>query len=205
MKIALMGANGPTGRELIHRALDAGDTVTALVRAEDKLADIRHERLVVHVGSPCTPAVLESILPGHDVVVSVLGPRWPTKTASAIYPDSADAIVAAMERTNVRRLLVTSSAQLFPAHGWLARMLQRLVPHIVRGARRMEARIQSAAIDWTIARTGFLNDGRSTNYRIGLHGLPDDAGAVSRAALATFLLSEARQAEHARRIVGLCG
>ena len=76
VNIVLLGANGGTGREVIVQALRAGDTVTALVRAEGKLTDLSHERLDVHVGSPCDPRVLEELLQfGQDVVISTLGPR----------------------------------------------------------------------------------------------------------------------------------
>ena len=142
MKIVLLGANGRTGREVLGRALSAGDTVTALVRAEDKLADVSHERLEVRVGSPCDPSVLEPLLPGHDVVVSVLGSRWPSKVASAIYPESAAAIVDAMQRSDVNRLLVTSSALLFPNDSLFVGALRWLVSSMVEEARRMEERIR---------------------------------------------------------------
>jgi uncharacterized protein YbjT (DUF2867 family) len=42
MNIILLGANGRTGRKVLSRALNAGDSVTALVRAEDRLADVTH-------------------------------------------------------------------------------------------------------------------------------------------------------------------
>lgn len=205
MKIVLLGANGRTGREVLGRALSAGDTVTALVRAENRLADVSHERLKVHVGSACDPGVLEPLLPGHDLVVSVLGPRWPSKAASAIYPESAAAIVCAMQRSDVNRLLVTSSALLFPDGGLLARVLQRVVPSIVEGARGMEEQICSSSLDWTVARTTFLTNGSATSYRHAAGTLPEGGGSVSRAAVASFLLTEAEQSSHPRQVVGLCG
>jgi putative NADH-flavin reductase len=205
MKIVLLGANGRTGRQVLDRALSAGDTVTALVRAKDRLADFSHERLKVRVGSPCDPSVLETLLPGHDVVVSVLGPRWPTKAASAIYSESAAAIVDAMQKSNVNRLLVTSSALLFPSNSLLVGALRRLVPNIVGEARRMEERIRSSSLDWTIARTGFLANGSVTRYRLAAGTLPEGGGSIPRAAVAHFLLTEAKQSSHLRQVVGLCG
>ncbi len=205
MRIALLGANGRTGREVLERALDAGDTVTALVRSADKLAGVAHPRLNVCVGSPCSAAVLEEVLPGHDVVVSVLGPRWPSKSAAAIYPDSATTIVEAMHRSGVKRLLVTSSALLFQAERFVDRMLRRLVPSIVTGAQQMEESIRNSSVDWTIARTSFLKDTDETDYRLGREALPQGCVAVSRSAVATFLLQEAKQRRHSREVVGLCG
>ena len=204
-KILLLGANGRTGRRLLDFALAAGDDVTALVRSEDRLAGVAHERLRVEVGSPCDPGVLAPKLRGHDVVVSVLGPRWPTRRAAAVYSDSAAALVEVMRDADVRRLLVTSSALLYPPNGWGVRALQGLVPRIVDGARQMEAQICASELDWTIVRTSFLNNHDDPAYRLGTDTLPEGGGAVSRAAVARFLLEEARYAEHRRAVVGLCG
>ncbi|MEM6996140.1 MAG: NAD(P)-binding oxidoreductase [Myxococcota bacterium] len=205
MKILLLGANGRTGREVMGRALESGDRVTALVRGEDRLADLHHDRLRVRVGNPCDPAFLEELLPGHDLVVSVLGPRWPSKAASAIYPDSAAALVDAMGRSDVRRLLVTSSALLFGRDTRLDRLLRWLVPSIVDGARQMEDRIRASGLQWTIARTGFLTNGTTTRYRQRDGALPEGAGSISRAAVARFLLAEAAAPSQAGQVVGLCG
>lgn len=205
MKIVLLGANGRTGRAVIGQALNAGDSVTALVRAEDRLADIRHERLGVRIGNACDPEVLAALMPGHDAVISALGPRRPWKAATAIYPDSASAIVAAMTGSDVKRLLVTSSALIYPADGLLVRLLKRLVENLVQQAERMEAQIRATDLDWTIVRTSFLTNKAVGPHRLGEGGLPERAGAISRASVARFLLAEAREANHVRKVVALCG
>lgn len=205
LHILLLGANGRTGRQLLERALAAGDSVTALVRGPDRLADVAHARLDVRVGDPCDSSVLAALLPGHDLVVSVLGPRWPSRRAAAVYPRSAAALVEAMEGSGVDRLLVTSSALLFRGGGVRDAMLRFLVPAIVDGAQRMEDRIRASSLDWTIARTGFLNDADDLAYRLGEDALPEGPGAVSRVAVASFLHDEARRPRYRNRIVGLCG
>ena len=204
MKIVLLGANGRTGRQVLGRALSAGETVTALVRGEDRLADLSHERLEVRVGSACDPRVLEPLLPGHDVVISTLGPRRPTRAATAIYSDSAASIVEAMQGSDVNRLLVTSSALFFPSDRLLDRVLRRLTPNVVREARRMEERIRSSSLDWTIARTGFLTNDGATSYRHAEGASPKGGGSISRAAVACFFLTEAQESTHLRQVVGLC-
>lgn len=204
MKIVLLGANGRTGRQVIRVALEAGHSVTALVRSKDKLADISHERLAVRVGDACDPKALAPLLPGQDVVISVLGPRWPTKTATAVYSKSAHAIVEAMQAGAVKRLIVTSSALHFPADSTFVRVLKRLVPNIVAQSGQMEERVCGSDLDWTIARLGFLDNKSDARYRLAVGALPKGGGAVSRAAVARFLVTEAEQADHMREIVGLC-
>jgi len=199
MKILLLGANGRTGRQLLIRALDAGDTVTAVVRGADRLSDVRHERLTVHTGSATDPEFLAPLVRGHDVVVSTLGPRRPTAAASAIYDESAAAIIDAMEGTEVKRLLVTSSALLFAKQSFFARILRVLVSKIVAGATRMEEQIRASDLDWTIVRTGFLTDDSSSAYRTS-----DCAGGtISRASVANFLRTEMERRSHSRKVVGL--
>jgi len=199
MKSLVLGANGRTGRQFIDRVLSAGGHVTAVVRGADRLADVHHPRLRVCVGDPCDPALLATVMPGHDVVVSALGPRRPTKSASAVYPDSASAIVEAMRVSGVTRLLVTSSAMLFPSRRFFDRMLRLLVPRIVAAARRMEDTIQSSGLDWTIARTGFLTDDADGTYRTS----DREGGTISRAGVANFLRREAEQGRHIGEVVGL--
>lgn len=205
MNIVLLGANGRTGRDVLGLALSAGDGVTALVRAESKLGEVSHERLEVRVGDACDPRVLEAILPGHDVVISTLGPRLPTKAATAVYSDSAASIVDAMQASGVHRLLVTSTTLLFPSAGLLDRLLRRLTSNVVREAGRMEERIRSSSLDWTIARVGFLTNGPATGYRHAAGASPEGGGSISRAAVARFLLAEARESAHVCQVVGLSG
>jgi putative NADH-flavin reductase len=205
MKIILLGANGRTGREVLSHALNAGDSVTALVRAEDRLADVTHSRLKVHVGNVFDPNVLKAIIPGHDVVISTLGPRMPTRDACAIYSGSATAIVEAMQECGTNRLLVTSTALLYPSDKLLDRILGSIARHNARNAGLMEETICESGLEWTIARMGFLNNKSSIDFRLAEGALPDRCGPISRAAVAHFLLTEAKQSHYVNKVVGLCG
>ncbi len=204
MKIILLGANGRTGREILKRALDAGDEITALVRAKDKLADISHPHLHIHIGSACDIKTLRRILPGHDVVISTLGPRTPTKAACRIYSESATAIINAMQGCGVSRLLVISTALLFPSEKVLDRILSFIARHNAHAAELMEKTIRDSGLDWTIARVGFLNSNSSIGFRKTEGKLPKGGNSISRSALAHFLLTEAKQSNHINKIVGLC-
>ena len=203
--VLLLGASGRTGRLVLRLALDGGHRVTALVRSEKRLADAPDSRLTKVVGEACDPATLRQLVPGHDVVVSTLGPRWPTRAAAAVYPDSAAAFVPAMEEAGVRRLLVTSSALLFEQRTCTAWLLRRAVPSVVHGAASMEAVVRRSDLDFTLVRTSFLDDSDDPAHRLGADALPDAPGSVSRLAVARYLLSQIEAEEgHRRRVVGLC-
>ena len=47
MKVAIIGANGRTGRVITRLALDRGWGVVAAVRSPEKMKDLQHERLEV--------------------------------------------------------------------------------------------------------------------------------------------------------------
>lgn len=204
MNLLVFGGNGRTGRQLLARALPAGHRVTALVRRAESLSDLRHAGLRVHEGDVRDPAAWTSLLRDTDAVVSMLGPRWPTRRAAAIYDEAAKVFVPALERAGVRRLLVTSSGLLFPPERRSARWLRRLVPAIVEHAARMEDIIVGSELNWTIARTTFLTNGPDDLPRVTAGRLPIDERPVARAAVANYLLDAALHDCHAGQIVGIC-
>ena len=76
MKIALFGATGKTGLQLIEQALKRGHSVKALVRNVDKLASLnkKEERLEVLKANVFSAEDLAKHLGDDvDVVVSTLG------------------------------------------------------------------------------------------------------------------------------------
>ena len=205
MKIALLGANGRTGRLVIRQALAAGDTVTGLVRSADSLSDVQHDRLQVRVGDVCDPEFLRTVVPGHDAIISTVGPRSPMKSACTIYPLSAAAIAEAMQATGLQRVLITSTALLFPPSGLFDHVLRVIARNNQKAAGLMEERISDANLEWTFARTGFLTDGADKEFRKAEGAMPDGGGSISRSALANFLLTELKKSDHVGEAVGLCG
>jgi hypothetical protein len=95
----------------------------------------------------------------------------------------------------VKRVLVTSTALLFPEQTMLGTLLQYLVPNVVRSADRMEKVLKNSGLNWTAARAGFLNDGRDATYRAAKNALPEDGTAVPRLALARFLVDAVENPE----------
>lgn len=188
MKLVLLGANGRTGKLVLEAALAKEIDVTAVVRSADKVPDLQHERLQVAVGDPCDPVFLASVFRDQDAVISALGGRLPSKAATSVYFRSAAAIVEAASVTGLKRVLVTSTALLFPDQTLLGKVLRVVVPNVVFSAGRMEDILKASGLDWTSARAGFLNDDRAPVYRARRDALPKNGTAVSRLALAQFLI-----------------
>ena len=203
MNLVLLGANGRTGTHVLRLALERGETVTAVVRSEEKRPKLQHTRLRVVVGDPCDPAFLADVFRGQDAAISTLGGRMPTKRATAVYPDSADAIIQAAWESGLKRVVVTSTALLFPARRWRDAMLAALVGNVVKSATRMERSLAASNLSVTVARCGFLTDDEHATYRALEDALPSNGSSVSRAALATFLIHAVLRQGSGYRVYGV--
>lgn len=73
MKVALFGATGALGREVVNQSLQAGHEVSALVRRVGVLGE--RDGLAMVVGSLDDDPV-QAVLAGADVAVSTLGPQF---------------------------------------------------------------------------------------------------------------------------------
>ena len=155
------------------------------------------------VGDPCDPVFLTSVFCDHDAAISALGGRLPSKGATSVYFRSAVAIVEAVSETGLKRVLVTSTALRFPDQTLLGKLLQFFVPNVVRSAGRMEDILKRSDLDWTSARAGFLNDVNVATYRAQRDTLPENGTAVSRLALAQFLIDAISDSETQRAAYGV--
>ncbi|MFD6879085.1 MULTISPECIES: NAD(P)-dependent oxidoreductase [unclassified Streptomyces] len=107
MRIAVLGANGPTGRRITDQALAAGHEVVAVTRRPGSLA--ARPGLSVAVTDATDPAAVDAAIGGTDAVLSALGARFDPEAVTT-YSASATAITGAMVRHGVGRLLVVSSS-----------------------------------------------------------------------------------------------
>src|SRR5258708_20286564 len=72
MRLFVIGANGRTGTEIIDLARMRGHEITAFVRSPQKLAAATSVRVVQ--GDPRRSESIVAALPGHDAVLSAIGP-----------------------------------------------------------------------------------------------------------------------------------
>jgi len=207
-RLFILGATGRTGRELVDIALTRGHQVTAFVRSPAKVTR-RDPRLTVVKGDPRNADELSRTMPGHDAVLSALGPLpREAMTRTTLLEESASSAMTALLRSGVRRFLVVSSAMLFPGGGPVAALLRLMLRPHVRDLKAMEERVSAAAIEWTIARPPRLVAANDERYRAQPGGLPPGAtlvsGVLSWRAVAVFLLDAVESGRHQREIVGIC-
>jgi putative NADH-flavin reductase len=195
MKIAIFGANGPTGRLVTRRVLEAGHSAVAVTRRPREFP-LDHPALTV-AGADVREAALGDVVTGADAVISTLGVPF-TRRPVDTYSIGISHIVAAMRRIGVRRLAVVSStgAYHYPGRRKTPFTLRMTEPVIARtigrtvydDVRRMESIVRDSGLDWTIVRpSGLFDLSERTNY---IAGEVDPVGAfTARVDLADYLLA----------------
>lgn len=192
MHVAVFGATGGTGQQVVRQALAAGHRVTALVRNPDKL-EVKHENLAVVVGDVLDTAKVEETLANADAVVVSLGntPNNPDYIVSK----GTQVIVDAMQRLGrPKRIVVVSSLGVGESKDQVPLAFKMLMKTVLKkpmeDKERQEAIVKASGLDWTIVRPGGLTDGPATGkYRAGLDP-KIVAGQVSRADVAAFVLQQ---------------
>jgi putative NADH-flavin reductase len=195
MHIALFGATGRTGQLLLRDALQAGHTVTALVR-DPSWAAVQDSSLTVLQGSIHDAAQVEQTITGADAVISVLGPiqNKPVYEIST----ATNGIITAMRRCGVRRLVMTAGAGVLDANdapGTFDNLMGALVlltaGHVYEDMRQSVDAVRQSDLDWTVVRVPALtNAPRTGRIRVGYVG-KGTGNRLGRADLAEFLLKQA--------------
>jgi putative NADH-flavin reductase len=210
MRIAVFGANGPTGRLLTDQALAAGHQVAAVTRQPDSFP-LRHERLAVVGADVLDPVAVDAAVAGRDAVLSTLGVPAGKEPIST-YSQGVANIVAAMKRHRVRRLAVVTSSGVDPHPysdgGFLFNRL--FLPYVTRvlgktlydDMRRMEALVRASDLDWTIVRpSGLYHLPSVTDYTL-VKGHADGR-FTARADLAASMLALLDDDRYLRATVGV--
>lgn len=187
---------------MVDLALARGHQVTAVVRSPRKIR--RDAALTVVEGNPLAAEVLAPAMPGHDAVVSSIGPApRDAFRDSTLMAEAAASLVAAMTTAGVQRLLVVSAAVLFADRRLRFRFFRWLLRRHARDLAAMEAVVRATPFDWTIARPPRLVEDPDASYRDVRDALPPGAWSMSYRAVAAFLIDCAERGAHPRAVVGL--
>jgi putative NADH-flavin reductase len=204
-KLTIFGATGGTGKCLVQQAIAAGGQVRAVVRQPGRLAVPAQPLLQVVLADVMDPAAIRSAVAGADAVLTAIGPRGGGTTT--VSEDSARSIITAMQKADVRRLVMVSGSVVTDEgeSAYLRYLLKPLarrtfLRHVCADMRAAEAEVRGSGLDWTIMRPPALTDGPATGtYRKAVDrnlprgfripradlascmlGLIDDPGAVRR-------------------------
>ncbi|SFW26150.1 hypothetical protein SAMN02927921_00797 [Sinomicrobium oceani] len=105
MKVALIGATGFVGSNILKELSARGHKITAIARNPEKSEVSGAHITPVSVDVMDTPA-LAKVLEGHDAVVSAFNPGWTNPNIHDDFLKGARAIQEAVKRSGVSRFIV---------------------------------------------------------------------------------------------------
>lgn len=194
MKLLIFGATGGTGREVVEQALAQGHTVTAFARTPAKLA-VQHPRLTMVQGDVLASAAVESAVQGHDAVVCILGSG--KQLSGNVRSAGTKQIIAAMEKTGVRRLICQTTLGVGESWGslnffWKYVMFGFILRRVFADHVLQEQYVRQSSLDWTIVRPGaFIEGDRTGQYRHGFPGTDTTSQLkITRADVADFIVKQ---------------
>lgn len=208
MKIAVIGATGGVGEQIVRQALEQGHSVKAFSRNPAKLS-LQHPNLELVKGDAIYLADIEQAIKGSDAVICTLGA--PASDKSNIRTEGTKNIIQAMQSQAVQRLLCLSSLGFGDSRPMLPFVLKYIImPFILKNVmadhESQEAVIKQSNLDWTIVRPGSLTNAPATGtYRYGFSY--DDKNLqikkIARADVASFMLKQLQDDTYSRKTVGI--
>lgn len=196
-KIAIIGATGRAGSQLLEEALRRGHSVTAIARDTSKIGQ-RAGVVAKNVDALDTEA-LQAAVVGHDVVISAA--HFATLPASAV--------VGPVQKAGVKRLLVVGGAgslllpdgtRVIDSEGFpLAYKAEASA-----GAEFLENLRQEKELDWTFVSPSaeFVEGERTGTFRIGKDDLlvsSEGRSWITFADYAIAMLDEVEAPKHSRQ------
>lgn len=191
MKLAIVGATGPTGRELVQQALAAGHVVTAGVRSP-KTANLPTNVRLVEADVTRASSLIP-LVTGQDAVLCALGSKLSRKPTTLLSGGTKN-LVGAMTSAGVRRLMCITGIGAGDSKGHGGFLYDHIIQplllsEIYKDKTRQEEVIRRSGLDWTIVRPAMLTNGPATGkFReiIDISGVT--AKKISRSDVAAYVL-----------------
>lgn len=194
-RVVVFGATGRIGREVVAEAASRGWTVRAAAR--DPASVTARERIVPWTVNLDDEATVEAAIGDCDAVIDCLGPRRNHLGEVASFAGHARAILAAMGRVRVERLVVLSGAGVRLEHerlGPFDRVMRALVgsmaPYVLAAKQVEFESIRKSDVAWTALRPPVVLSGaRTGRYRLA-EAAPGFGAHISRADVAVALVDQ---------------
>ncbi|MGX9759630.1 NAD(P)-dependent oxidoreductase [Pseudomonas shahriarae] len=196
-KIAIIGATGRAGSQLLEEALRRGHTVTAIARNTGAIA--ARPGLTVKQADALDAAALQQAISGSDVVIS----------AAHFATLPAPAVIGPVKQAGVKRLLVVGGAgslllpdggRVIDSQGFPA----EYKAEASAGAAFLDTLRQEKELDWTFLSPSaeFVETERTGTFRLGQDDLlVSSAGRswISFGDFAIALIDEVETPKHSRQ------
>jgi putative NADH-flavin reductase len=192
MKILVLGATGGTGRLIVSDAVAKGHSVVALVRSTAG-ADLPGAELIE--GDARNETTLGRAMDDCEAVISALGTGIGFRKVSLL-TEATGALVSAMTRSGVRRLVCISALGVGDSRGHGGFVFDRLFQPLLlsqayKDKNRQEAAIRASSLDWVIVRPGMLIDAPAQgSVRAVIDLTTINGGKIARADVAPFVVDQ---------------
>lgn len=190
MKIAVFGATGGTGKQIVKQALEQGFEVKAFVRDPAKIT-VTNPKLEIVKGNILNVQTVEQAVSGVDACLLALGAQTP------ILAEGTKKIIAAAKKHGAKRLIVESSYAFSGSKEGIARLKSQgmtdeqleMYRPILDDKAAQEKATRDSGLEWVIIRPLALTDGKKTGkYRAGEKLDLKPNSNISRADVAEFML-----------------
>ncbi len=195
MKLAIFGATGKTGLELVKQSLKQGHVVTAFVRDPARLV-IEDEGLTLVTGDVFDPASVAHVIEGQDAVICALGAGSDLKKTT-IRTTGTSNIISGMQKHDVKRLIVVTAMGTGESWNRMSLLNKFFYATLLKNTRKdheaQEVAVKESGLNWTIVRPSGLTDTPRTGiYDVG-EDIPATISKIARADVAGLILKELKE------------
>jgi len=195
MKLAVFGATGKTGLEIVKQALNQGHIVTAFVRDAARLT-IEDEHLTFVTGDVYDPVSVAQAIQEQGAVICALGTGSSMKKTTVRTTGTTN-IIKGMQEHNVNRLMVVTAMGVGESWDTLSLVNKFFFATLLKSSREdhesQEVAVKESGLDWTIVRPSGLTDTPRTGvYDVGENILAKTS-KIARADVADLIIKEVEQ------------
>lgn len=193
MNIAVIAANGRSGKAFVEKALVAGHSVRAGIHQSNTLQT--HPRLTVVECDATNEQDVLKLIDGQDAVVSFIG--HVKHSPAFVQTDGIKTVIRAMKNLGLRRIVsLTGTGVRFPGDrigfvDWFLNTGVRFVdPARIKDGKRHVEELQNSELDWTIIRVLKLEDIKPSPFTLTENGPTKWVVSREDVALATLQVLE---------------
>jgi uncharacterized protein len=197
MKVALIGASGNIGSQILNEATSRGHQVTAVARNLDKVA--AKPGVTPKRGDLADGAALADVLRGHDAIISSVRFKM-------FKPEQ---LIDAVKQSGVKRLIVVGGAGTLEVRPGVALLDTPEFPAVAKeeataGRAAFEALKKANDLEWTfLSPSAMIGPGdRTGKFRLGADTLLVGSDGKSRISIPDFaiaMVDELEQRKHVRQ------
>lgn len=173
MHIAVIGANGKSGKAFVTHALEAGHSIRAGVRRDHSLAP--HPKLTIVACDATVLSDVENLIGAQDAVVSLIG--HVKGSPSNVQTTAIRTLCSAMSARGVKRVVsLTGTGVRFPGDriSIVDRILNKAIslidPARIQDGKDHVAFLKHTSLEWTIIRVLKLQNTRPRAFALRIHG-----------------------------------